>query len=171
MQRRHCVLERHTPIVLVLILLVAAGFRLYGLRWEDGLQNYPHPDERHLAITMDRTSFRDPEAGENAPVDWKRLNDPKHSPLNPRRLIPGSEDEHYDLAYGTLPVYLYRATAALLARVTGRPEIDSYPAYDMIGRSITVVFSLGYVPLTCQRHCWGQRCWLPACSTFSFLTL
>jgi hypothetical protein len=137
MQRKH-----RTTLLLILILLAAAGFRLYGLRWEDSLQNYPHPDERHLANTMQRISFRDPDAKERAPIDWKLLNDPNHSPLNPRRLIPGSEGEHYDLAYGTLPVYLYRATAVLLAKVAGAPELDGYYAYGMIGRSVTVLFSL-----------------------------
>ena len=128
--------KRHlTTISLILILLVAAGFRFYGLRWEDDLHNYPHPDERHLANTMSRISI-------SWPPDWELLNDPQHSPLNPRRLVPDGSGEHYDLAYGTLPVYLYRATSALLARILGKPELDQYRSYAMTGRSITAVFSL-----------------------------
>jgi len=120
---------------LPLIVLVGAAFRFYGLRWEDALRNYPHPDERHLANTMARISL--------PPVnEWAQLCDPDHSPLNPRRLIPGSQDEHYDLAYGTLPVYLYRAVAVLLARLLGQPDFDSYYAYGAIGRTITVFFAL-----------------------------
>jgi hypothetical protein len=84
---------RYAPAVLALILLVAAAFRLYGLRWEDGLPGYPHPDERHLANTMQRLAF-------------------------------------------------YRATAVLLAKISGDRSLDSYNAYGLIGRSITVLFSL-----------------------------
>ncbi len=121
--------------MLLAILLLAAGLRLYGLRWEDNLGGYPHPDERHLANTMTRVSIP-------WPMDWALLNNPDHSPLNPRRLVPGSEAEHYDLAYGTLPVYLYRATAVLLAWVSHDPALDTYDGYGLIGRTITVLFSL-----------------------------
>jgi hypothetical protein len=128
--------RRQTLALLALILILAAAFRLYGLAWDDGLRNYPHPDERHLANTMTRVSIP-------RPVDWNvLLNDPDHSPLNPRRLVAGQEEEHYDLAYGTLPVYLYRATAVLLARIVGNPALDSYDGYRMIGRGITALFSL-----------------------------
>jgi hypothetical protein len=127
---------RYAPAALVLILLVAAAFRFYGLRWEDGLPGYPHPDERHLANTMQRLALP-------SPIDWNLiLNDPAHSPLNPRKLIPDGTGRHYDLAYGTLPVYLYRATAVLLAKISGNPSLDSYESYGVIGRSITVIFSL-----------------------------
>ena len=57
-------------------------------------------------------------------------------------MIPGREGEHYDLAYGTLPVYLYRVTAVLLAKAAANPYLDDYHSYRMIGRSITVLFSL-----------------------------
>ena len=127
--------HRYTTVLLVTILLVSAAFRLYGLLWDDDLSGYPHPDERHLANTMSRLALP-------RPVGWETLlNDPDHSPLNPRKLVPGTE-EHYDLAYGTLPVYLYRVAAVLLARAAGDPELDSYPYYRVIGRAITAFFSL-----------------------------
>lgn len=127
--------NRYALALLPLILLLAAALRLYGLYWDDDLSGYPHPDERHLANTMARISIP-------SPIDWALLNDPDHSPLNPRRLIPGGNGEHYDLAYGTLPVYLYQASAVILAHVTGNPELDTYDAYRLIGRGITVLFSL-----------------------------
>ncbi|MBL7201296.1 MAG: glycosyltransferase family 39 protein [Anaerolineae bacterium] len=127
--------NRLTSILLTLILLIAAGFRLYGLRWEDSISGYPHPDERHLANTMQRISIP-------PPTDWAMLNDPDHSPLNPRRLIPNADGEHYDLAYGTLPVYLYRAVAVVLSWLTGDPTWDSHRAFGVIGRMITALFSL-----------------------------
>ncbi|MFL7807655.1 MAG: ArnT family glycosyltransferase [Anaerolineae bacterium] len=127
---------RYAPAALALILLVAAAFRLYGLRWEDGLPGYPHPDERHVANTMQRLALP-------SPIDWNLiLNDPANSPLNPRKLIPDGTGRHYDLAYGTLPVYLYRATAVLLSKLSGDPSLDSYSAYGVIGRSVTALFSL-----------------------------
>jgi len=127
---------RYAPALLALILLVAAGLRFYGLGWEDGLPGYPHPDERHLANTMQRLAIP-------SPVDWDLLlNDPEQSPLNPRKLIPDGSGRRYDLAYGTLPVYVYRAAAILLAKLSGDPSLDSYNAYGTIGRSITGLFSL-----------------------------
>jgi len=134
--------NKRTTLLLGAILIIAAFFRFYGLRWDDDISGYPHPDERHLANTMSRIGLRLPGDPPSTPVDRQRLNDPAHSPLNPRRLIPGSEDEHYDLAYGTLPVYLYRLTAALLAKLTANPRLDDYPNYGIIGRSITALFSL-----------------------------
>ncbi len=122
-------------IFLLGIVIVAAVFRFYGLRWDDGLRGYPHPDERHLANTMTRVSLP-------WPPDLALLGDPDRSPLNPRRLIPGGNGEHYDLAYGTLPVYLYRATAVLLKALTGNPRFDEYYNYGLIGRAITAVFAL-----------------------------
>ena len=127
--------SRYITIALILILIVATALRLYGLRWDDDLSGYPHPDERHLANTMTHVSIP-------RPVDWNLLlNDPDHSPLNPRRLIPNGSGDHYDLAYGTLPVYGYRLVAVLLARITGNPERDTYYAYGMVGRAITAFFS------------------------------
>ncbi|MBN1138341.1 MAG: glycosyltransferase family 39 protein, partial [Anaerolineae bacterium] len=127
--------HRYTTLLLVLILAAATALRLYGLLWDDDLQGYPHPDERHLANTMGHLAVP-------RPIDWQvLLNDPDHSPLNPRRLVPGT-DEHYDLAYGTLPVYLYRGTAFLLSRLTGDESIDTYASYSVIGRAITALFGV-----------------------------
>ena len=151
---------------LLAILLVAAGLRLYGLRWEDDLGGYPHPDERHLANTMTRVSIP-------WPIDWALLNDPNQSPLNPRRLVPGSETEHYDLAYGTLPVYLYRATAAFLAWASHDPTLDAYDAYGLIGRTVTVFFSLLTVLWVYElgRHTFGQAAALLAAALLAVCVL
>ena len=52
--------RRTTTILLVLILLAAAALRIYGLRWDDEMRDYPHPDERHLANTMSRLAWPQP---------------------------------------------------------------------------------------------------------------
>ncbi len=134
--------NKRTMLLLALIFVAAVLFRFYGLRWDDDIPGYPHPDERHLANTMSRIGLRLPGEPADQPIDWRRLNDPAHSPLNPRRLIPGSEDEHYDLAYGTFPIYIYRLTAVILSKLTANPELDEYYSYGLIGRSITALFSL-----------------------------
>ena len=127
--------QRPAIILLALILICAAALRVYGLRWDDEMRGYPHPDERHLANTMSRLDIP-------RPPDWQTLlNDPDHSPLNPRKQIPGTE-EHYDLAYGALPVYLYRATALALAKITGDQDLDSYDFYRVVGRGVTALLSL-----------------------------
>jgi 4-amino-4-deoxy-L-arabinose transferase-like glycosyltransferase len=127
--------HRYTTVLLTLVLLISAALRLYGLRWDDDLDGYPHPDERHLANTMSRLTIP-------SPIDWELLlNDPDRSPLNPRKLVPGT-DEHYDLAYGTLPVYLYRGAAFLLAQISGHAELDAYSFYRVIGRAITALFAV-----------------------------
>jgi 4-amino-4-deoxy-L-arabinose transferase-like glycosyltransferase len=138
--------RRVSLILLVAILACAAALRVYGLRWDDDITGYPHPDERHLANTMSRLHLPLKGRPGSLSIDWQTLlNDPDHSPLNPRKQIPGT-DEHYDLAYGTLPVYLYRGTAVVLARIAtalgADIDLDSYDAYRYVGRGITAILSL-----------------------------
>jgi 4-amino-4-deoxy-L-arabinose transferase-like glycosyltransferase len=74
--------------ILILILLVAATLRLYGLNWDGGLG--AHPDERHVVAVAEGLRF------------------PGH--LNPFAVAP-------DLAYGHLPVYLLALVAGLVPGV------------------------------------------------------
>lgn len=123
---------------LLTILACAAAFRIYGLNWDGDFGAHPHPDERHLANTMSRISLP-------WPPDWPTLLDPDTSPLNPRRINP-ADGSHYDLAYGTLPLYIYRGAAALL-RVFGMLSFDTYDGYYVVGRAVTVLFALVTVAL------------------------
>ncbi len=146
--------------VLVVVLLCAAALRLHGLYWDGGMGAYPHPDERHLANTMGRVFW---------PSEAKNLLDPDYSLLNPRRVNP--EDPgggHYDLAYGTLPVYLYRGAMALLGRITGT-RWDGYVQSFTVGRVITIFFSLSTVLLVylIGREIYGRG---PALLAAAFLT-
>ncbi|NLS76614.1 MAG: tetratricopeptide repeat protein [Chloroflexi bacterium] len=120
-------------VALAIILLCAGALRIYGLGWDADFGAYPHPDERHLANTMGRISLP-------WPPDWRNLADPDVSTLNPRRINP-ADGGHYDLAYGTLPIYIYRATTAAL-RWLGYPQFDTYDGYFVVGRAVTVVFAL-----------------------------
>ncbi len=131
-----------SAILLMAIVLVAALLRFYHLRWDGNFGAYPHPDERHLANTMSRVT-----------IPWRlgaaelrrQLLDPDISPLNPRRL--SAEGGYYDLAYGTLPVYIPRAAAALLA-TAGLPQYNNYDGFFTVGRLTSVVFALITVLLT-----------------------
>lgn len=120
---------------LAAVLVFAAALRIHGFYWDSGMVGYPHPDERHLANTMTHVSFP-------WPPDLKILLNPDISPLNPRRINPeASPRSHYDLAYGALPVHLYRATCAFLGRAFGF-YLESYEGFYTVGRGITVVFAL-----------------------------
>ena len=91
----------------------------------------PHPDERHLANTMAHVSLP-------WPPHWSNLADPDVSTMNPRRINPDdASGAHYDLAYGTLPVYLYRGLTTLFVGKTGQ-----YDSYYIVGRTITALLSL-----------------------------
>ncbi len=135
-------------LLLVLVLLAAAGFRFYELQWDREMDAFPHPDERHLANTMSHVSL-------SWPPDWRNLLDPDHSTLNPRRLNP--EDPaggHYDLAYGTLPVYLYRLLAVIFPGEGGQ-----YRQFFVVGRITTALLSVLTVLLVylLGHTFWGRR--------------
>ena len=144
-------------LLLVLILLVAAGFRFYGLDWDGQMDANPHPDERHLANTMSHVSLP-------WPPNWRNLLNPAVSTLNPRRVNP--EDAgggHYDLAYGTLPVYLYRFLESVLPGAGG-----SYDRFFAIGRISTAIMSLLtlFLIFLIGRRVFGPRAGLLAAAFF-----
>ncbi len=150
-----------SAVILVVVLLCAAALRLHGLHWDGDMGAYPHPDERHLASTMGRIFW---------PTYTKNLLDPAHSLLNPRRVNP--EDPgggHYDLAYGTLPVYLYRGATAFLSSITGR-RWNAYAQAFTVGRAITILFSLLTILLVylIGREIHGRACALLAAAFLGF---
>ena len=76
------------PWVLLLILLLAAAVRFYGLTWDHGIG--AHPDERYIVDVAGRMSFP--------------------SRLNPFEAAPG-------YAYGHLPLYLLRLASAVVPAI------------------------------------------------------
>ncbi len=90
-------------VLLLIILITAAAFRLTGLAWDD--YHHYHPDERYItwiATTIER------------PSSLTIALDPHRSPLNPFYWPPEAEskgivvlqDEPRKFAYGHVPLYL-----------------------------------------------------------------
>ena len=108
---------------LALILAVGAALRLYGLNWDGG--QWLHPDERQVYFIV---------IGLDWPHSLAEALSPD-SPLNP----------HF-FAYGSLPFYLLKLVAALLAPL-GASFRDPNNLH-LIGRPLAALFDLGTVYLT-----------------------
>jgi YYY domain-containing protein len=104
--------------VLILILVVAAGLRFFGLNWDS--HTHLHPDERFL--TMVETGLRLPDSIEE-------YFDTATSPLNPHNA------GFSFFVYGTLPVFLVR----YLAEVT---HMTGYDQVHLLGRAASATFDL-----------------------------
>ena len=138
--------------ILLLILLVAAALRLYGLDWDEG--QHSHPDERWIAMVAPTIRW---------PQQARDLLDPRRSTLNP--LWEPERGEIRNFAYGHLPLYLQslggHAVAALGRRLSastggaGTPgelgrELERYGDYariNVVGRLLSVIFDLGTILL------------------------
>ena len=85
---------------LVLVLLVAAWFRLSGADWDEGA--HVHPDERYIASVSNVVDF-----------PWSPLSylDVEESPLSPYNTPEGRA-----FPYGTLPIFATKAVAELVGR-------------------------------------------------------
>jgi len=88
-----------TYLYVLVILLIGLGFRLMGLTWGEGQPI--HPDEEFL---------RQVTAAVELPDRWDLYLDTDHSPLNPYNR------GHGFFVYGTLPLFLTRATGEALDR-------------------------------------------------------
>ncbi len=97
-------------LLLVLILVVAAGLRWSGLDWDE--YRHYHPDERHIAWVASSISW---------PDDWSTALQPEQSTFNPFYWSPTAEsagivvpqDQRRDFAYGHVPLYMGVAAAAV----------------------------------------------------------
>ena len=115
--------SRREPLLLALILAVGAALRLYGLNWDGG--QWLHPDERQIYFTV---------IGLGWPHGLAEALSPD-SPLNP----------HF-FAYGSLPFYLLKLVAVLLAPL-GAFFRDPDNLH-LIGRPLAALFDLGTIYLT-----------------------
>ncbi len=91
------------PITLLAILVIAFGFRVYDLNWDQS-RNL-HPDERYVAVL---TSIIEP------PASLSEYFNSGDSPFNPINTEWGRS-----YVYGTLPVFMARYTGEFLDRGCG----------------------------------------------------
>lgn len=110
-------------ILLALILILSAVLRLYGLNWDGG--HWLHPDERQIYFVALDLGW---------PSSLAQALGPE-SPLNPGFF-----------AYGSLPIYLLRAFAALLAPFW--PAVRDPDNLHLAGRPLAALFDLGTIYLT-----------------------
>jgi 4-amino-4-deoxy-L-arabinose transferase-like glycosyltransferase len=116
--------RRATPWpALLLILALSAAMRLYGLEWDAG--HWLHPDERQIYFVALDLGW---------PASLAEALSPE-SPLNPGFF-----------AYGSLPIYLLRAAAALLTPLW--PALRDPGNLHLAGRLLAVLFDLGTIYLT-----------------------
>lgn len=119
---RNFLKTRKTEITLILILILAALFRLYGLDWDQG--QHLHPDERMLIMVTEKIHL---------PKSFSEFLT-RESPLNPK-FFP----------YGSFPIYLLRLVSNLTAWITGLPELTQYGSMNLVGRVISALFDIGTV--------------------------
>lgn len=81
------------PVLLLLILALAAGLRLYNINWDNG--TYAHPDERSTVVFYAPTI--------TWPDDSADLLDPRESTLNPFWDVGNQSRRSY--TYGHFPLY------------------------------------------------------------------
>ncbi len=115
--------RRREVLLLAFVLAAGAALRLYGLNWDGG--HWLHPDERQLYFVALDLGWPDSLAQALGP----------ESPLNPGFF-----------AYGSLPIYLLRSVAGLLAPLS--PILADPDNLHLVGRPLAVLFDLGTVYLT-----------------------
>src|SRR5579859_3406106 len=114
--------DRLQLVVLGLILLVAAYFRVHGLETWDGT-SHQHPDERFLTIVSAKVS---------TPATIADYFNTQRSTLSPYN----NGEERF--AYGQLPLTLTR----VVAEWTGRTSYDT--VYE-VGRELSALADLGTI--------------------------
>lgn len=106
-----------TKIILILILLLAATFRLYNINWDQG--HHMHPDERAIVMAVDELKF---------PTNISHFLSPQ-STWNPDFF-----------AYGSFPMYLLRAAGN--AAAVFNSELGQYTSINLVGRFISALADL-----------------------------
>ena len=119
------VLPRNSLLtVLVLAILgLALGLRLYGLDWDQGYSYTPHPDERAILSKVDDLS--PPTLGRLG-----QLLDADESTWNPRWFN-----------YGSFPLYLLKGVQLVYALGPG----DGFTDLRLVGRAISAVADVATV--------------------------
>src|SRR3990172_8509023 len=100
------------------IVLFALAARLYNVGWDDDA--HLHPDERHLTLVATQVEL---------PCGVGEYFDGEGSPLNPY-----SSPQAGSFVYGTLPLFLTKATAVAVGR-------DDYNGLAIVGRYFSALFA------------------------------
>lgn len=125
MQEGHRSRVNRSQLLLILLLVLGATLRLYGVNWDDN--HHLHPDERQITMVVSRLGlpplrewprFFAPPLLVSPTEESPNFFDADTSPLNP----------HF-FAYGSLPFYLLRLTTHLLTTPASlAPELASWPS-------------------------------------------
>lgn len=107
--------------ILILILFLAAGLRLYGLNWDQN--QHLHPDERFL--TMVETAIK-------IPNSFKDYLNPQVSPMSPYN------KGYRFFVYGTFPLNLTKIMGEII-------NYRDYSNIHFVGRVLSALFDLGVV--------------------------
>ncbi len=146
--------DRHGPLLLLVILIVALALRLYDVNWDEG--HHAHPDERWISIVATEIRW---------PKDLSTAFDPHATTWNPLYNYTESQAKgeyrmrHF--AYGHLPLYLLTVVAwflhnlAPLADKLGAPDgvvrwlfmANTYDGFPLVGRPLSALFDTGTVLL------------------------
>lgn len=146
-----------TLLALAVVLMAAAGLRLYALNWDDGRDL--HPDELYVAknVLIQRIFI-------TWPLDLDNVLDPDRSGLNPRSVDPNM-GEPREYPYGALPLLVTDTVATALGWITG----DNWNAADrayLVGRALSALLdtlTVGVVYLI------GARVFTPRIGLFAAL--
>src|SRR5579864_1545207 len=116
-------------LILGLIVLVAAAFRLNALETWDG-DSHQHPDERFMTIVGSQVSL---------PASIGDYFNTPRSSLNPY----ANGQSNY--AYGQLPLTLTRAVAEAMPVCSGCVPFTSYDRIYEVGRALSALSDLGTI--------------------------
>ncbi|GCE03777.1 glycosyltransferase family 39 protein [Dictyobacter aurantiacus] len=110
--------------LLIVLVLLGCGLRLYGLNWDAG--DSFHPDERQILFHVTSLGW---------PTSWAEFVNPALSPLNPQFF-----------AYGSFPIYLL----AVIGRVLGYNLHDATNFFPLtlVGRVVSAIFDSGTILVT-----------------------
>jgi YYY domain-containing protein len=148
-------------LLLILLLVVGAALRLYGVNWDDN--HHLHPDERQITMVVSRLgmpplaqwpSFFAPPLLSDPTEENPSFFDGDTSPLNP----------HF-FAYGSLPFYMLRLTTHLLTMpavladymdfwpsasqfLAGLRRMSDYDHITLVGRVLSALIDSGVIYLT-----------------------
>jgi len=115
-------MNHKSKYLLLFIILLAFGLRLYGLNWDGG--NHLHPDERFLTMVASDIKL---------PTSLFQYFSTAASPLN-----PGNYPQYQFFVYGTFPLFLTKYITVLFG-------LNNYFQIHFVGRILSALFDTGNI--------------------------